>query len=97
MVASDVAITKATRKTSLELLSLEIPTIAILTGANALDEKRVRFIPNTKCIRIKDFTGAGLVRAIDGLRNVAVGGVDNSSIGFENALRTISEVLALFR
>jgi hypothetical protein len=42
MVASDVAITKANRKTVLELESLGIPSVALSAGLNPIDDVRAR-------------------------------------------------------
>ncbi len=41
MVASDVAITKANRKTVLELESLGVPTLSLSNGINPIDDKRI--------------------------------------------------------
>jgi hypothetical protein len=42
MVASDVAITKANRKTVIELESLGIPSVALSAGLNPIDDARAR-------------------------------------------------------
>jgi predicted glycosyltransferase len=44
MAAADVAITKTTRKTTLELESLGIPQIALCYGLNPIDEKRLQIV-----------------------------------------------------
>lgn len=44
MVAADVAITKANRKTVLELESFGIPQIALAFGLNPIDEKRAKHV-----------------------------------------------------
>ncbi len=56
MVASDLAITKATRKTARELDFLGIPSIAISHGNNPIDEKRVGLFPLCQMVRAEETT-----------------------------------------
>ena len=60
MVASDVVITKATRKTSFELNALRIPSISISFGLNPIDEHRVLRIPTNCALRARGLTPASL-------------------------------------
>jgi hypothetical protein len=51
MVACDLAVTKATRKTTIELFSLGIPSISISPGLNRIDDLRVRSIPTNTALK----------------------------------------------
>ena len=50
MVASDVAITKANRKTHHELNSLGVPSISLSDGENPIDDLRVRQFPGNEAL-----------------------------------------------
>jgi len=56
MVASDVVITKGTRKTSLELNALGIQSISISHGLNPVDDYRVSQIKTNIALRAKGLT-----------------------------------------
>lgn len=54
MVASDVAITKATRQTALELAALGVPSISLSHGLNRIDDIRVKHIASNTALRAKE-------------------------------------------
>ena len=62
MVASDVAITKATRKTSMELAALGIPAISLSHGLNRIDDIRVRHIASNIALQASE-VDAGILAA----------------------------------
>jgi predicted glycosyltransferase len=64
MVAADVAITKATRKTTLELESLGIPQIALSSGVNHIDDHRATRVAGLRLLKTESLTPAGLARQI---------------------------------
>jgi UDP-N-acetylglucosamine:LPS N-acetylglucosamine transferase len=53
MIAADIAITKATRKTTLELNALGIPSISISYGLNPIDDFRVPHIKTNRALRAR--------------------------------------------
>ena len=54
MVASDVAITKANRKTAMELAALGIPSISLSYGLNPTDDARVELIATNTALKAKE-------------------------------------------
>jgi hypothetical protein len=50
MVACDVAVTKANRKTLLELHHLGIPSVTLSHGSNPIDELRASRLPGTRIL-----------------------------------------------
>lgn len=54
MVASDVAVTKANRKTVLELESLGVPSVALSPGLNPIDDARARICEGVRFRLIED-------------------------------------------
>ncbi len=65
MAASDVAITKATRKTALELESLGVPSVALSPGVNPIDDARARASEFVRFRLIKETDVEGLVRDLE--------------------------------
>ena len=59
-VACDAAITKATRKTLLELEYLGIPSVSLTHGYNRIDDRRARSLGNTRLIEAKSITAQEL-------------------------------------
>jgi lipid A disaccharide synthetase len=53
MVAADVAITRATRKTTLELSALGIPSISISFGINPIDDFRIPHVKTNRALRAR--------------------------------------------
>jgi UDP-N-acetylglucosamine:LPS N-acetylglucosamine transferase len=64
MVASDVAVTKATRKTSMELAALGVPSISLSHGLNRIDDIRVEHIPTNSALQAREIDAAGLAATI---------------------------------
>jgi len=68
MFASDVVITKGTRKTSLELAQLGVPSISISYGLNPIDDCRVAHIRTNRALRARglscDVLGSAIARAL---------------------------------
>jgi predicted glycosyltransferase len=64
MAAADVAITKTTRKTTLELESLGIPQIAISSGVNPIDDHRAARVAGLRLLKTESLTPAGLASQI---------------------------------
>ena len=64
MVASDVAVTKATRKTSMELAALGIPSISLSHGLNRIDDIRVKLIPSNTALQAKEVEAAILAGTV---------------------------------
>lgn len=64
MVASDVAITKATRVTSIELASFGIPSVALCPGVNRGDEARIRRIDQVIPLDVRQVTAEKLFAAL---------------------------------
>ncbi|MCW5964106.1 MAG: hypothetical protein KIT83_08710 [Bryobacterales bacterium] len=64
MVASDVAVTKANRKTVLELEGLGIPQVAICYGQNPIDEQRLRRVRGAVALQPTDCTPTALARLL---------------------------------
>lgn len=64
MVASDVAITKANRKTALELERLGIPQVAVCFGLNEIDELRLKRVQGVRALQAKDTDAATLRDAL---------------------------------
>jgi UDP-N-acetylglucosamine:LPS N-acetylglucosamine transferase len=60
MVAADVVITKGTRKTSIELNALGIPSISISHGLNPIDDYRVLRIKTNRALRARGLTTSSL-------------------------------------
>jgi predicted glycosyltransferase len=60
MAAADLAITKGTRKTSLELASLGVPSISLSHGLNEIDDIRVSQIPTNMHLYVKDTDSSAL-------------------------------------
>ncbi len=58
MVASDVAVTKANRKTVLELEGLGIPQVAICYGQNPIDERRLHRVHRVSILQAGSLTAA---------------------------------------
>jgi len=67
MVASDVAITKATRTTNLELVSLGVPSVALCSGLNRTDETRVRTMEGVVALDVPQSSAERLRDALVGL------------------------------
>ena len=61
MVAADLAITKGTRKTSLELAYLGIPSISLSHGLNPVDDIRVSRILSNSHLRVQDLSQHSIV------------------------------------
>jgi len=95
MVAADVAVTKATRKTSLELESLGIPMVSILTGTNPIDDERVGQIPGVLTIHGNKLTASCLYQAImcssENQRAELIDSFHNH--GFREVVRTLTAIL----
>lgn len=64
MVATDAAITKATRITSMELAALGIPSISLSHGLNRIDDIRIEHIPSNTALQAKDVDAGTLANAI---------------------------------
>jgi len=62
MVACDVAITKSTRKTSLELASLGVPSVSLSYGLNFVDDVRVSRIATNTHLKVKDIDSGKLAQ-----------------------------------
>jgi UDP-N-acetylglucosamine:LPS N-acetylglucosamine transferase len=62
MVASDVAITKATRQTAMELAALGVPSISLSHGLNRIDDIRVARIASNTAFQVKE-VDAGVIAA----------------------------------
>jgi len=67
MVASDVAVTKANRKTVFELQYLAVPTIAVTFSLNPGDDAAIVVLKSVVRVPGRGLTGAELHRAISGL------------------------------
>jgi UDP-N-acetylglucosamine:LPS N-acetylglucosamine transferase len=64
MAASNVAITKATRQTSMELAALGIPSISLSHGLNRIDDIRVKHIPTNTALQAGEVTADQLAATI---------------------------------
>ena len=64
MVAGDLAVTKATRKTLKELAALGVPSISLSHGRNEIDDAVAAKIPTNLALRADSMDGAGLARHI---------------------------------
>jgi len=65
MVASNAAITKATRKTALELESLGVPSVALSAGLNPIDDSRARASDYVKFRLVAETNAEGLARDLE--------------------------------
>ena len=64
MVASDLAVTKATRKTSMELAALGIPSISLSHGLNRIDDIRVKHIASNIALQAGEVDAGFLASTI---------------------------------
>jgi lipid A disaccharide synthetase len=62
MVACDIAITKSTRKTAIELESLGMPSISLSYGLNVIDDMRVSRILTNTHIYVRETTPESLAK-----------------------------------
>jgi UDP-N-acetylglucosamine:LPS N-acetylglucosamine transferase len=69
MVATDVAVTKATRQTAMELAALGIPSISLSHGLNRIDDIRVKHIPSNTALEAKELDAGTLASAIASIVN----------------------------
>ena len=65
MVASDLAITKTNRKTSMELAALGIPSISLSDGSNRINVRRLEQIPTNCGLVVKEIDSEKLRLAIE--------------------------------
>ena len=76
MVASDLAITKTNRKTSMELATLGIPSISLSDGSNRVNVQRLAKISSNVLVETSEVDSAQLRQAIE---KVLAQGVDSTS------------------
>lgn len=96
MAASDVAITKGTRKSSLELEYAGIPSISLSYGLNKIDDRRVSRIQSNIPLRADATDPQTLASHI--LRSLVLSayrkeGWRNSAPGFSTAVRNLVEFI----
>ena len=65
MVASDLAITKTNRKTSMELAALGIPSISLSDGSNRVNDRRLMCIPTNRSLVVREIDSEKLRLAIE--------------------------------
>jgi UDP-N-acetylglucosamine:LPS N-acetylglucosamine transferase len=73
MVACDFAITKATRKTTIELFSLGVPSISISPSLNRIDDLRVRSIPTNTALQTSSLDVVTLVDTMESVLRASKG------------------------
>lgn len=97
MVASDLAITKTNRKTSMELAALGIPSISLSNGSNPVNVQRLEHIPTNRGLVVEEIDSEGLRLAIEaslsGGREAA--GRADSDIPLQDGRIAAAERLAL--
>jgi UDP-N-acetylglucosamine:LPS N-acetylglucosamine transferase len=73
MVASDLAITKGTRKTSMELAALGIPSISLSHGLNQIDDLRVNHIRTNTHLKVSETKASDLADHISRILRASPG------------------------
>ena len=102
MVASDLAITKTNRKTSMELSVLGIPSISLSDGSNRINVQRLEHIPTNSGLVVKEIDSKGLRLAIEAslsgggaAADRAAGGGPLKNVPLQNGRIAAAERLAL--
>lgn len=72
MVASDLAITKTNRKTSMELATLGIPSISLSDGSNRVNVQRLANITSNVTLATGEIDSEQLRQAIEGILDAGV-------------------------
>lgn len=67
MVATDVAITKATRQTAMELAALGVPSISLSHGLNRIDDMRVKHIASNTAFQAAEVEPHALAATVAAL------------------------------
>jgi hypothetical protein len=93
MIGADVAITKATRITCLELSALGIPSISLSYGLNPVDDYRVARIRTNRTLRVRGLTETMLGGHItDALRESREGRTEPADLSY-GRLRAVERLL----
>lgn len=96
MVASDVAITKANRKTVIELEYLAVPSIALSSGLNPIDDARAQKTAGATFLRLAEVGAETLVAEIERAigRELSPAHRNDSLNGAEGAARCLAAALS---